>query len=169
MLAAVAIAIVGLPFYGETSNDNLRVGKEPQTVPYVDVKSYLGTWYEQAVIPYYFERGCSHTKAVYSTNKDGTLRVDNSCIRNGKLQENVGKAIPEDSTNAKLKVEFVQTLDIGGQYWIVRLAKDYSYSVVSSPNYRYLWILYREPVMPEALYQQIIADLKKDDFPVEKL
>ena len=45
--------------------------------------------------------------------------------------------------DAKLKVEFVQTLDIGGQYWIVRLAKDYSYSVVSSPNYRYLWVLYR--------------------------
>lgn len=76
-------------------------------------------------------------------NKDGTVRVDNSCVRDGKLVENVGKAIPEDSTNAKLKVEFVQTLDIGAQYWIVRLAKDYSYSVVSSPNYHYLWVLYR--------------------------
>jgi len=60
-------------------------------------------------------------------------------------------------------------LDIGAQYWIVRLAKDYSYSVVSSPNYRYLWILYRQPVMPENLYNQIYADLKKDGFPVEKL
>lgn len=102
-------------------------------------------------------------------NKDGTIRVDNSCVKNGKLHENVGKAIPEDSTNAKLKVEFIQTLDIGAHYWVVRLAKDYSYSVVSSPNYRYLWILYREPVMPESLYNQIILDLKKDDFHVDKL
>lgn len=135
----------------------------------MDVKSYLGVWYEQAVIPYYFERGCSKTTAKYSLNQDGTIRVDNSCVRDGKLRENVGKAIPEDSTNAKLKVEFVQTLDIGGQYWVVRLAKDYSYSVVSSPNYRYLWILYREPHMPQTLYDSIIADLKKDDFPVDKL
>ena len=152
ILAAVLVAIAGLAGMSTGSSDNLQVGKEPQTVPYVDVKSYLGTWYEQAVIPYYFERGCSKTKAVYSLNKDGTIRVDNSCVRDGKLRENVGKAIPEDSTNAKLKVEFIQTLDVGGQYWIVRLAKDYSYSVVSSPNYRYLWVLYREPHMPDALY-----------------
>jgi len=55
----------------------------------------------------------------------------------------VGLAVPEDSTNAKLKVEFVQTLDIGGQYWIVRLASDYSYSVVSDPDYSHMWILCR--------------------------
>lgn len=163
------VGVIGLASYTESFGEGLRVSKTPETVPYVDVKSYLGTWYEQAVIPYYWERGCSKTKAVYSLNKDGTVRVDNSCYRDGKLAENVGKAIPEDSTNAKLKVEFIQTLDIGAQYWIVRLAKDYSYSVVSSPNYQYLWILYRDPVMPEALYQQIITDLKKDSFHVDKL
>ena len=103
-------------------------------------------------------------------NPDGkTIRVDNLCVRNGKNVESVGKAIPEDDTHAKLKVEFVQTLDIGGQYWIVRLAKDYSYSVVTSPDYRYLWILYRQPIMPEILYTQIVEDLKKDGYPVEKL
>jgi apolipoprotein D and lipocalin family protein len=103
-------------------------------------------------------------------NPDGkTIKVDNSCTRDGKVRESVGKAIPEDETHAKLKVEFIQTLDIGGQYWIVRLAKDYSYSVVSSPDYKYLWVLYRQPHMPETLYQEIIADLKKDNFPVEKL
>jgi hypothetical protein len=29
--------------------------------------------------------------------------------------------------------------------------------------------LYRQPIMPEPLYQQIVADLAKDDFPVDKL
>ena len=161
--------IFALVYVSADNSANLTVGKVPDTVPHVDIQSYLGTWYEQAVIPYYFERGCTKTKAVYSLNKDGTIRVDNSCVRNGKVTENVGKAIPEDSTNAKLKVEFVQTLDVGGQYWIVRLGKDYSYSVVSSPNYRFLWILYRQPVMPEDQYRQIIADLEKDGFPVNKL
>jgi len=38
-------------------------------------------------------------------NPDGkSIRVDNSCVRHGQLVESVGKAIPEDSTNAKLKV-----------------------------------------------------------------
>ena len=81
----------------------------------------------------------------------------------------MGHAVPEDATNAKLKVEFVQTLDIGAQYWIVRLASDYSYTVVSDPKYAYMWIMYRQPNMPEPLYESVVADLKKDGFPVEKL
>lgn len=141
----------------------------PVTVPYVDIKKYLGVWYEQAVIPYYFERNCTKTTATYSLNTNGSVRVDNKCDRNGKWVESVGHAVPEDATNAKLKVEFIQTLDIGAQYWIVRLASDYSYTVISSPNYHYMWILYRQPNMPQPLYDSIVADLKKDDFPVDKL
>lgn len=53
------------------------------------------------------------------------MKVENRCIRNGREVSATGKAIPEDSTNAKLKVEFVQTLDIGAQYWIVRLGQNY--------------------------------------------
>ena len=115
----------------------------PVTVPYVDIKKYLGLWYEQAVIPFFWERNCIKSTAGYSLYNNGSIRVDNKCERNGKVAENVGLAVPEESTNDKLKVEFVQTLDIGGQYWIVRLASDYSYSVVSDPDYSHMWILCR--------------------------
>ena len=65
----------------------------------------MGAWYEQSRIPYYFERGCSHNIANYSLNHDGkSVLVNNTCIRNGKPAGAVGKAVPEDSTNAKLKV-----------------------------------------------------------------
>ncbi len=65
---------------------NLRpLNKEPNTVPYVDVAKYLGAWYEQSAIPFYFERDCTKTVAKYSLNADKTIRVDNSCYRNGKL------------------------------------------------------------------------------------
>lgn len=80
---AILAALLGLTFIATEESSNLSVGKVPDTVPYVDVQSYAGVWYEQAVIPYYFERGCTKTKATYSLNKDGTIRVDNSCVRNG--------------------------------------------------------------------------------------
>lgn len=48
----------------------------PKTVPYVDIKKYLGVWYEQAVIPYYFERDCTKTTATYSLNTNGSVRVE---------------------------------------------------------------------------------------------
>lgn len=80
----------------------------PKTVPFVEIPKYLGLWYEQAVIPFYFERNCEKTTAQYSQNKDGTLRVDNTCYRNGVKHESIGKAFPDpkdtEKTNAKLKV-----------------------------------------------------------------
>jgi apolipoprotein D and lipocalin family protein len=48
----------------------------PVTVPYVDIKKFLGAWYEQAVIPYYFERNCTKTVATYSLNTNGSVRVE---------------------------------------------------------------------------------------------
>lgn len=142
-------------------------------MPYVDVAKFLGAWYEQAVIPYYFERDCEKTVANYSLNTDKTIRVDNVCYRNGVRHESVGKAFPDpkdtEHTNAKLKVEFSSTLDIEANYWIVRLDNNYSYSVVSSPNYRYLWIMSRTPKMSEEQYQSIYTDLRADGFHVEKL
>jgi len=94
-------------------------------VPYVELSRYLGLWYEQAVIPFYFERDCERTTANYSMNTDGTIRVDNTCYRKGVKHESIGKAFPDpkdtEHTNSKLIVEFLATLDIGGDYWIVRL------------------------------------------------
>ena len=84
----------------------------------MDVDRYAGTWWEQGFLPYFWERGCHNTHAIYSWNKDKkSIKVENHCEKNGKDTVNVGKAIPEDKTNAKLKVEFVQTVDVGAQYW----------------------------------------------------
>lgn len=144
--------------------------QQPVPVPYVNITRYLGVWYEQALIPFYFEKGCSKTYANYSMNADGkTIRVENRCTKNGRETLTVGKGIPEDETNAKIKVEFIQTLNIGGQYWVCRLGPNYEYSVISNPGYANMWILSREKVMPESLYQSIVADLKRDGYPVEKL
>jgi apolipoprotein D and lipocalin family protein len=61
------------------------------------------------------------------------------------------------------------TLGITAPYWIVRLGKDYEYSVVSDSKYKYLWILSRKPHMSEFLYNELIEDLDKNGFPVNKL
>ena len=66
----------------DTTHNNLQKDP-PKTVPYVDINKYLGAWYEQAVIPFFFERNCEKTVANYSLNNDGTIRVDNVCYRSG--------------------------------------------------------------------------------------
>lgn len=72
--------------------------------------------------------------------------MNNTCEVKGRVNNIIGKAYPSaedtDKTNSKLKVEFPGPLPVG-DYWIFRLAEDYSYAVVGSPDYASLWILSR--------------------------
>ncbi|MCE9538840.1 MAG: lipocalin family protein, partial [Bacteroidetes bacterium] len=75
--------------------------------------------------------------------------------------------VEKNSGNAKLKVQFFWPFT--GKYWIIDLAHDYSYAVVSHPNRKYLWILSRTPKMDDLVYQQIISRLKEKGFDLTKL
>ena len=142
-----------------------------QTVPSVDLKKYAGKWYEIASFPQRFQKGCHCTTAEYTLSEKGYVIVKNSCRKNsvtGKIKSITGKAfVVKGSNNAKLKVQFFWP--IRGKYWIVDLAEDYSYAVVSHPNKKYLWILSRTPSMKPEVYQQIIERLKKMGLDTNKL
>lgn len=145
--------------------------QELQTVPYVDLNRYSGKWYEIASYPQRFQKGCHCTTAEYTLTGKGYVIVENRCNRdrvNGKQSYIKGKAfVEENSGNAKLKVQFFWPFK--GKYWIIDLADDYSYAVVSHPNRKYLWILSRTPKMDAVLYQQIISRLKEKRFDLSKL
>lgn len=141
--------------------------KPLETVKYVELKKYLGTWFEIAAFPQPFEKGCSCTSATYGLNTDGTLIVKNRCIRNNKLKVTEGRAFVADNTNAKLDVQFYWPFK--GKYWIIDLAKDYSYAVVGHPNRRYLWILSRRPSMDEQLYNRLVVRAADKGFDIRQL
>lgn len=142
-----------------------------QTVPYVDLNRYAGVWYEIASYPQRFQKGCTHTTAEYSLSDKGYLIVENLCKKdslNGRDSYIKGKAFVEpNSGNSKLKVQFFWPFT--GKYWIIDLADDYSYAVVSHPNRKYLWILSRTPRMNEEVYGKILKKLNKMDFDTTKL
>jgi apolipoprotein D and lipocalin family protein len=139
-----------------------------ETVKYVELDRFLGKWYEIAAFPQKFEKDCSHTSAEYSLNKNGTLHVKNSCIKDGKINIVEGKAFVSDTiTNAKLSVQFFWPFR--GEYWIIGLAHDYSYAVVGHPSRDYLWILGREPKMDAQTYRYVLALAAYKGFDVRKL
>jgi len=142
-----------------------------QTVPNVDLKKYAGKWYEIASYPQRFQKGCHCTTADYSLSDKGYVIVENRCNRDsitGKQSYIKGKAfVMKNSGNAKLKVQFFWP--IRGKYWIIDLADEYSYAVVSHPNKKYLWILSRTSKMNDATYQQILSRLKEKGYDLTKL
>ncbi len=139
-----------------------------QTVAQVDLKKYAGTWFEIASYPQYFQKGCEYTNAEYTLTDKGFVLVENTCKKKGKQSYIKGKAFVEkNSGNAKLKIQFFWPFR--AKYWIIDLADDYSYTVVSHPNKRYLWILSRTPEMNEKVYAQIILRLKQNGFDLKNL
>ena len=101
--------------------------KELTVVDNVDLSRYLGRWYEIALIPVWFQKGCAGgTTAEYSLFKDGVVNVVNKCCtEDGKVKEAKGRAWVVDKKHpAKLKVSFVSLLGLWlfkGDYWIIDL------------------------------------------------
>ena len=121
----------------------------PEPAKPVEVKRYLGRWFEIARYEQSFQKGCKGVTADYSLRVDGTIAVTNRCRKpDEKIAEVQGRAkIVNSSSNAKLKVSFFGPFY--GDYWVLDHADDYSWSVVGEPSGRYLWILCREPTPAE--------------------
>lgn len=142
------------------------------TVKSVDINRYLGRWYQLAYFPNSFQpKDCGLVAADYSLNSKGKIIVLNTCYADkaGKVikKQATGKAYAVDKSNSKLKVSFFWPFK--GDYWIVKLDKDYRYSVVSDSKQKYLWILTRSPQLDKATYQEIYTFLKTNGWDVSKL
>jgi apolipoprotein D and lipocalin family protein len=143
-----------------------------QVVPSVDLKRYVGTWYEIARFPHRFQKGCVASQATYTLRQDGKIDVINQCTKGtqgGELSSVQGNAwVVDTKTNAKLKVRFFWPFT--GDYWIIDLGENYEYAVVGHPSRSYLWILSRRPAMEEVLYQRILEKLRSQfQYDVSKL
>ncbi len=144
---------------------------ELKTVEYVDVKRYMGTWFEIARFPQRFERGLVGVTANYTLLPSGKVRVVNSGYENdfnGKLRTARGSAkVVDPLTNAKLKVTFFWPF--AADYWIIELGKDYEFAVVSEGSRSYLWILSRTPQMKEEVYSELLKRLQEKGFDLSRL
>lgn len=131
-----------------------------QTVPFVDVQKYLGTWYQvsRVVLPFEGDCACAQQTLGLDTSK-GVVTVYNSCndkSPSGRLREIRGFATNDDpQTNSKFTVDF--GLPQTGKYWIVALGANYEYAVVSDPDRKSLYILSKTPELDPALYQEALV------------
>lgn len=132
------------------------------TVEHVELNQYLGTWYEIARKPMYFQKKCAKdVQAKYSLKENGKIRVENSCIgQSGKIEKAEGEAFVVNAPhNSQLKVSFlpqaIRWLPVGrGDYWILKLDSAYQFALIGDPKRKYLWLLSREPKISKEVWQE---------------
>lgn len=158
MTEVLISVILSLPLPVAAQDNRVR---EPEVVQIVDLKQYIGLWYEIAKIPNPFQKKCVlNTTAEYTFLENGEIRVVNRCMReNGKIITARGIAkIADTGTNAKLKVSFVNLFGIHlfwGDYWIIGLDQDYRWAIVGDPRRKYGWILSRTPELTKEVRNRI--------------
>jgi apolipoprotein D and lipocalin family protein len=171
------ILVVGLAAFWLMSPLQSAPTTAVRTVERVDLDRYLGDWYELARFPNRFQRGCAgDVVAHYAKRADGRIDVVNRCrAADGTRTEASGVArVVDTRTPSKLKVRFAPAVlsflpSVWGDYWILGLAGDYSWSLVGSPDRRYLWILGRSPVLDAVGYATALASARANGFEVERL
>ena len=147
------------------------------TIAALDVPRYMGTWYEIAKFPNWFQRNCiGFTQAAYSTLADGTVQVINRCRTDtGATDQAIGSARQVGASDSpKLQVRFAPAFlsflpMVWGDYWVIDLDQGYRLAAVSEPKREYLWILSRTPKVDKASYDALLTRLAAQGLDVSKL
>ncbi|QWE20980.1 lipocalin family protein [Polynucleobacter sp. AP-Kolm-20A-A1] len=167
---ASIFCFISLTAYGQ-SDESVK------TISSLDVPRYLGTWYEIAKFPNWFQKKCvGNTKAVYSVRPDGNLKVLNSCkTADGSMSDAEGTARQLGAKDSpKLEVRFAPAWlsflpMVWGDYWVIDLDPQYQVAAVSDPRREYLWVLSRSPQLDKKVYDDLLQRLQAQQFDVRKL
>lgn len=148
--------------------------REPlELVDALDLERYQGRWYEIARLPNRFQDDCdSDVTAHYELRADGRVAVTNRCRRaDGRRSEaeGVARRADPDGPAAALEVRFApRWLSIlpfvWGDYRVLALGEDYQYAMVGSESREYLWILARDPQLPEDRVERLIDKARAQGF-----
>ena len=174
LFSILSALLIGL---GSSQAIAQQSGQAVNTIASLDVPRYLGTWYEIAKFPNWFQKKCaSNTKAVYTAKPDGNLRVLNSCnTASGETSEAEGLARqigPKDSPKLEVRFapEWLSFLPmVWGDYWVIDLDPQYQVAAVSDPRREYLWVLSRTPQLDPKVYADLLQRLKQQQFDIQKL
>nr|WP_171909806.1 lipocalin family protein [Aquisalimonas asiatica] len=141
-----------------------------ETVDYVDLERYMGDWYVIANIPTFLERGAHNAVERYTLNEDGTIDTvftfrDGGFDGEKKRYNPTGFVRSDD--NAEWGMQFIWP--IKAEFLVIYLDDDYEHTVIGRTRRDYVWIMSREPEMPEEDLQRIIAFLGERGYDTDAI
>jgi apolipoprotein D and lipocalin family protein len=141
------------------------------TVPRVDLERFMGDWYVIANIPTFLEKGAHNAVESYRLDADGTIATTFTFRKGGfdgpaKIYRPRG-FVRDRATNAEWGMRFLWPFT--SEFLIVYLKEDYSVTVIGRSARDYVWIMAREPSIPEDEYRDIAAMLARMGYDTAKL
>ncbi|WP_026333196.1 lipocalin family protein [Thioalkalivibrio sp. ALM2T] len=164
MTALFAGLVLGILMTGCSSPQKMP------TVDHVELDRYMGDWYVIANIPTFLERDAYNALEQYALNDDGTIATTFSFNKggfDGPRREYNPTGFVQSEDNAEWGMRFLWPFK--AEFLIVYLDEDYSQTVIGRSKRDYVWIMAREPAMPEDDYQAILAYLDELGYDTDEI
>ena len=128
------------------------------TVEALDLKRFMGDWYVIANIPTVFEKNAFNAIESYRLDSDGSIETTFRFNKGGfdgpeKIYHSRAFVVDKDS-NAHWGMQFVWPFK--AEYRVVFLSEDYSRTIIGRSKRDYVWIMAREPSIPDADYAKLL-------------
>lgn len=142
-----------------------------ETEDYVDLERFMGNWYVIASIPTFIERDIYNAVERYELADDGRIETTFTFRRGGfdgkeKTLRPTG-FVEDPVSNAIWGMQFLWPFR--ADYRIVHVDDDYRVTVIGRNKRDYAWIMAREPQIPPAQYQQLVALLATRGYDTSRL
>lgn len=146
--------------------------KYKKTVDYIDLKSFMGTWYVQAGRFTPFEKDVHNSVERYTWNKEKEMIEIDFIYRKGAPDGELIKMpqtgrVYNKETNAHWKVSPFWPLQF--DFLIIAVGKNQEWTAIGVPNRQYLWIMTRKAQVPQKELNFIIKEIDKTGYPVDSL
>jgi len=149
-----------------------------QPVQQLDLRRYAGVWYEIARVPDDVPSRCAGDVTVnYAVRKDGRMAVTRRCRvgdGNFETQRGVARLQKGDDVGARLELNFsprwLHWLPLGWHdHWVVAIDPGYDFAVVTDRERRGLWLMSRTPRIDADRLDALLAGLRAQGHPVDRL
>ena len=142
-----------------------------QTVPHVDLQRFMGDWYVIGNIPTFVEKDAYNAVESYRLDADGTIATTFTFRQgsyDGEPQCHRPRGFVLDTqSNAVWGMQFIWPFK--GDFRIVHLNSDYTQTVIGREKRDYVWIMARQPTIPESDYQGIVELLAGEGYDVAQI
>ncbi len=128
------------------------------TVDHVDLNRFMGEWYVIAAIPTFLEKGAHNAVESYRLAEDGSIETTFTFHKGGfdgprKTYRPRG-FVRDKRSNAVWGMQFIWP--VKAEYRIVFLDENYTQTVIGRTKRDYVWIMARQPSVPQADYDRIL-------------
>ncbi len=150
-----------------------------KTVENVQLDRYMGDWNVIANIPNWIEKDCISSIESYALRSDGMIDNWFVCHKSDGTETKLSSLawVKNTATHAEWRIRFNWDTFLGKipvpfhfSYFIIDLdSENYTYTVVGHPNRSLLWIMSRNPILDEKIYQEILIQVAKQGFDISKI